>query len=47
MDLDISTEQILILAGIAAVAILLAASMLITPDRGPKDDAEGEKGADG
>jgi hypothetical protein len=47
MEIDINTEQIAILAGIAVVAVFLAASIIITPDRGPKDDADGQKGADG
>ena len=43
MDFDITRDQIVILAGIGVVIVLLAASMLITPDWGPKEDANGEK----
>ena len=46
MEFDISTEQFAIILGIGVVAILLAVSMLITPDRGPEDDADGQEGAD-
>jgi hypothetical protein len=44
--LEISTSEFAIIAGIVFVAVVLAASVLITPDRGPKDDAEDQKGAD-
>jgi hypothetical protein len=46
MEFDISTEQFAVIAGIGVVIILLAASILITPDRGPKEDTNGEKGED-
>ncbi len=46
MDFDISRDQLAIIAGIGVVIVLLVASMLITPDRGPKEDTDGEEGED-
>jgi hypothetical protein len=46
MDFDISRDQFAIIAGIGVVIVLLVVSIIITPDRGPKEDANGEKGED-
>ena len=46
MVFDINTEQFAVIAGIGVVIILLVASILITPDRGPKGGTNGEKGED-
>lgn len=44
MDFDISRDQFAVIAGIGVVIVLLVASLPITPDRGPQDDTDDEKG---